>query len=241
MGVNAVMPLKLFKDQIKKTPAKYTASIRKLSAALDDKDPTALKKLLCATVCPEKYRGNYQLGNHNQCLPFTDGKNLLEKRLCKCLYYFNNSYPKNCAQCTFSDRFKIVGDYQIVDYEVPAYYGGEKSIGEIDLILRQGSVDYATEVKPYHKNNREPLLRMAAEILTYTLGYPPGKYQKAIAFFEKNRDDGTATAQQLEYQAGSPLLFDLFKKAGITVFRLEEAGPDAYRICKLPFTAGPAK
>ena len=43
---------------------------------------------------------------------------------------------------------------------------------------------------------KETLLRMIAEIMTYTDGYEEGVYKKAIAFFEKNCDDGSITSQQ---------------------------------------------
>ena len=65
---------------------------------------------------------------------------------------------------------------------MPAAFCG-RSIGEIDLVLKQGDILYATEVKPY-KGNKETLLRMVAEILTYTAGDTQNTYQKAIAFFE---------------------------------------------------------
>ena len=41
------------------------------------------------------------------------------------------------------------------------------------------------------------------------------------------------TAQQKEYEAADPALFDLQKKANITVFRFEKIGEKAYQICKL--------
>ncbi len=214
--------------------------IQELSAALEkEKGTDFLTAFLCGTSHPKRYLGAYRSGQHNHCRGFSQNS-FWEKRLCKCMYYWNSSCTKNCANCAFQERFKIVGDYQIADYEVPAYYGGEKAVGEIDWILRNGNVDYATEVKPY-KGNTEPLVRMIAEILTYTLGYPPGKYQKAIAFFEKNRDDGTETPQQKEYKSASPLLHRLLEKAKITVFRLEESGADSYRICKLQYTAVPIR
>ncbi len=221
--------VKLFKERCL-VVSEQEKLIQELLGELEKGEP-ALTALLCGTAHPKKYAGTYRSGQHSCCIGFT--KNTFwEKRLCKCMYYWNSSCTKNCANCAFQERFKIEGDYQIADYEVPAYYGGEKAVGEIDWILRNGNVYYATEVKPY-KGNSEPLLRMAAEVLTYTLGYPDGKYQKAIAFFEKNREDGTETPQQKEYKSASSQLLYLLNKAEITVFRLEEDGPDAYRICKL--------
>lgn len=224
--------LQLFKDSI--TLTDYDVLINELSAAIDS-GASALIKLLFGTEAPDLYdnHGVYQPGQHNHCagLTYSEKRNFTEKRLCKCMYYLNNTHSKCCDQCAFRDRFEIVGDYQITDYEVPAYYYGD-GIGEIDLIISNDDIHYATEVKPY-QGNRETLLRMIAEIMTYTEGYPAGRYKKAIAFFEKNRDDGKKTKQQEEYESADPALFALLKKADITVFRFEEVSEKAYRICKL--------
>ena len=147
------------------------------------------------------------------------------------MYYLNSTHSKKCEKCAFLDRFEVIGDYRITDYEVPAFYYGD-GIGEIDLVISKDDIHYATEVKPY-KGNKETLLRMIAEIMTYTEGYPMGHYKKAIAFFEKNRDDGEKTAQQKEYESADPALLALLKKADITVFRFEEADRSSYQICKL--------
>ncbi len=221
--------LQLFKEWI--TLTDYDVLIKELSAAIDGGTPT-LRKLLCGTETPDLYsnHGTYQPGQHNHCVGL-NSERYTEKRLCKCMYYLNSRHSKRCDKCAFQDCFEIVGDYQITDYEVPAYYYGD-GIGEIDLIISKDNIYYATEVKPY-KGNNETLLRMIAEIMTYTEGYPAGTYQKAIAFFEKNRDDGKKTKQQEEYEAADPALFALLKKADITVFRFEEVSEKAYRICKL--------
>lgn len=219
----------LFKERI--TLSSYDLLIKELSAAIDGGAST-LKKLLFGTETPELYseHGAYQVGQHSQCAGLK-GERYTEKRLCKCMYYLNSTHSKNCAGCAFQNRFEIVGDYRITDYEVPAFYYGD-GIGEIDLIITKGNIHYAAEVKPY-KGNNETLLRMITEIMTYTEGYPAGRYKKAIAFFEKNRDDGEKTAQQKEYEAADPALVALLKKADITVFRFEEAGEKVYQICKL--------
>lgn len=221
--------LQLFKEWI--TLTDYDVLIKELSAAIDGGTPT-LTKLLCGTETPDLYsnHGTYQPGQHNHCAGL-NSERYTEKRLCKCMYYLNSTHSKRCDKCAFQDCFEIVGDYQITDYEVPAYYYGD-GIGEIDLIISKDSICYATEVKPY-KGNNETLLRMIAEIMTYAEGYPAGTYQKAIAFFEKNRDDGKKTKQQEEYETADPALFALLKKADITVFRFEEVSEKAYRICKL--------
>ena len=107
------------------------------------------------------------------------------------------------------------------DYEVPAYFYG-KGIGEIDLIISDGKTQYATELKPY-QGNEETLLRMIAEIMTYTIGFPSGKYAKAIAFFE-------GTKQAAEFEETIPEIRELLTKADITVFCFEKAGGKTYRI-----------
>ena len=221
--------LQLFKELI--TLTDYDVLINELSAAIDN-GTSALIKLLFGTDAPDLYanHGVYQPGQHNHCAGLSSER-YTEKRLCKCMYYLNSTHSKCCTKCAFWDHFEIIGDYRITDYEVPAFFYGD-GIGEMDLIISGSGVTYATEVKPY-KGNNETLLRMIAEIMTYTEGYPAEQYKKAIAFFEKNRDDGKKTKQQEEYEAADPALFALLKKADITVFRFEEVSEKAYRICEL--------
>lgn len=214
-----------FKDN-KITKKEYTILAKELLNAIDMGED-ALKKLLIGCENPELYssHGTYREGDHNQCdgIP---GSRFTEKRFCKCLYYRNGKYhdPEKCRKCDYADRFDITGNYRITDYEVPAYFYG-KGIGEIDLIISDGKTQYATELKPY-KGNEETLLRMIAEIMTYTIGYPAGKYTKAIAFFE-------GTNQAAEFENAAPEIKELLEKANITVFRFEKAGEKAYKICRL--------
>lgn len=93
------------------------------------------------------------------------------------------------------------------------------------MIINSSDSLYATEVKPYQGND-ETLLRMIAEIMTYTLGYPDSKYKKAIAFFEN-------TPQEKEYLERTTMLEELLNEADITVFRFEQVDNETYRICKL--------
>ena len=174
--------------------------------------------------------GKYKKGMHEYCSKLS-GDSFTEKRLCRCMYYKNSNHETECELCGYRERFKVTGDYQIIDYEVPAFYYGD-GIGEIDLVISDGVDCYATEVKPY-KNNKETLLRMIAEIMTYTDGYTEGVYKKAIAFFEKNCDDGSFTSQQGEYDEKELETSDLIKKADIIVFRFEIAGENEFRICRL--------
>lgn len=214
----------LFKDSI--TKKEYNLLIRELINAIC-KGENALKTTLFGTIEPELYasHGTYKEGGHNRCGGL-NGKRFTEKRLCKCMYYKNGKYynPKDCEQCDFQDRFAIIGDYQITDYEVPAYFYGA-GIGEIDLIISDGTIQYATELKPFQGND-ETLLRMVSEIMTYTAGYPAGQYQKAIAFFE-------GSTQADEFAKASPEMTELFQKGNITVFCFKKVNEKAYKICKL--------
>lgn len=212
----------LFKDRI--TKSDYPALIAELSQAIDEGEGS-LKRLLFGSDDPDVYtnHGSYQLGDHNRCGGLK-GEQFTEKRLCKCLYYHNGKYRRSaeCASCDFQEWYDLTGPYQIEDYEVPAHYYA-RGVGEIDLVLKAGETLYATEVKPY-KGNDETLLRMVAEIMTYTLG--EAKYQKAIAFFENS-------PQAKEYEWISPALQALLKKADITVLCFEKRGKHTYEICKL--------
>lgn len=214
----------LFKDKI--TKKEYTVLAKELLNAIDLGED-ALKKVLIGCENPELYssHGTYQEGGHNRCSRLK-GNRITEKRFCKCLYYRNGKYhnPEECRECDFKDRFNIIGNYRITDYEVPAYFYG-KGIGEIDLIISDGKTQYATELKPYERNE-ETLLRMIAEIMTYTIGYPEGKYVKAIAFFQ-------GTKQNDEFEKAAPEIKELLAKANITVFRFEKTGEKAYKICRL--------
>ncbi len=214
----------LFKDKI--TKKEYTVLVKELLNAIDMGEDV-LKKFLLGCENPALYssHGTYQEEGHDHCGGLK-GNRFTEKRFCKCLYYRNGKYynSEECRECDFADRFDITGNYRITDYEVPAYFYG-KGIGEIDLIISDGKTQYATELKPY-KGNEETLLRMIAEIMTYTIGYPTGKYIKAIAFFE-------GTKQAAEFEEAVPEIKELLTKANITVFRFEKTGEKAYKICRL--------
>lgn len=237
----------LFKERI--TRSAYPALISDLEKALGDKEK--LRKLLLGLgqpgqpITPDTYKkhGKFHAGDHNYCKRF-DSATFTEKRMCRCLYFKKSGHKKECETCKFRlERPYIAADseYHIEDYEVPAFYYGD-GIGEIDLILAgKDGKKYATEVKPPKRivpdptakkgykvlENTESLLRMVAEIMTYTLGYPEGKYRKAIAFFKGSHQD-------TEYEKIDPSLKELLTKAEITVFRFDEVkGEKAYKICKL--------
>lgn len=156
-----------------------------------------------------------------------------EKRICKCLFYKNaNNVKTNCNNCILKDQYKVVeGKYSISNYEIPAFYRG-KGIGEIDLIIFDGKKNYATEMKPHVKVekdcNNETLLRMIAEIMTYTYGFQDDKYEKAIGFFEN-------TPQHKEYNENNILIKELIDLANIHVFLFSEVKPNhaEYEIIKI--------
>lgn len=162
------------------------------------------------------------VGNHTECKG-TSTETLTEKRICRCLYYRNSNHTKHCDSCKYQQgRCGIEGDYRIKDYEVPAHYDG-KGIGEIDLLIEGPDGIYATEVKP-PQGNSECILRMIAEILTYTLDSDKG-YKKAIAFFEN-------TPQSEEYCNLTPKVKKLLMRADIAVFQFVKSG-NSYTIQKL--------
>lgn len=217
---------KLFKDRITKRDKAVLA--QELLDAINQGND-AVKNLLFGGTELELYsdHGSYREGMHNHCEGLKTHK-VTEKRICKCLFYRNGQYFDSdvCRKCTYKSRSRIVGDYQITDYEVPAYYYGT-GIGEIDLVISDRETKYAVEVKP-PKGNRETLLRMIAEIMTYTMGYPEGAYQKAIAFFE-----GTAQAEEFYSETPNGKIKEILQKADIAVFCLKWIDERTYEICKL--------
>jgi len=207
-----------FKDRIRKAYSEEQAE--QILQVLDNSEK--LRELLLGTAKYWPYAGDYVVGNHTECKG-TATETLTEKRICRCLYYWNSDHTKHCDTCKYQQgRCRINGNYRIKDYEVPAYYDGE-GIGEIDLLIEGPEGIYATEVKP-PQGNSECILRMIAEILTYTLDSNKG-CRKAIAFFEN-------TPQSEEYNALTPKVKALLIRADIAVFQFVKSG-DAYTIQKL--------
>ena len=75
-------------------------------------------------------------------------------------------------------KWNNTGKHKITDYEVPMEYVISK-VGGIDLLIDN---KYAAEIKP--EDSPETLVRMFAEILTYTID---SNYSPAICFFESSR------------------------------------------------------
>ena len=91
----------MFKDRINKTA--YSAQIAELSQAIEKGD-NALKRLLLDTENTDLYEnhGKYKECQHNKCGGL--GSNTFdEKRLCKCLYYFNGQFRRQeeCNNCLY--------------------------------------------------------------------------------------------------------------------------------------------
>lgn len=136
-----------------------------------------------------------------------------EKQLCCCWNYFNKSASNSvCSLCTFPLKKKNVGKFEIVDYEVPSLYN-MKNLGAIDWLLKRGDEFIATEVKPY--GSPETIVRMLAEILTYTIGTT---YIPAICFFKTDMN-GRPTKQlrdYVKYKGDENFLF-IKEKTGLKV------------------------
>lgn len=116
--------------------------------------------------------------NHNGCTGCLDSGRITEKRLCRCMYYYNSKKEKICDACKIEKKWKNIGSTAVTEYEYPTKYVLDK-VGGIDLIFDN---TYAVEVKP--QNSSETLVRMFAEILTYTMDYD---YKPAICFFEGSK------------------------------------------------------
>ena len=153
-------------------------------------------KELANIVCEDNYdevllphpRKRYcHADEHVRCsLDQTNAEKITEKRICRCWNYYNkNCHMIKCGVCQFGFKRKNVGDIKILDYEVPTVFSMEK-LGEIDWLLDDGGKTLATEVKP--PESTETIVRMVAEILTYTIGTP---YTPAICFFKTTMNGGT--------------------------------------------------
>ena len=111
--------------------------------------------------------------NHNKCdyKSGIDSEKDTEKRICRCMYYYNNGDEQQadiCKNCVMDWKSrKNNSEYKILDYEVPMPNVTD-NVGGIDLLIQDVMNPenvYATEVKP--KESKETLARMMAEILTY--------------------------------------------------------------------------
>ncbi|MBE5743706.1 MAG: hypothetical protein E7358_03200 [Clostridiales bacterium] len=173
--------------------------------------------------------------SRNKCVGFTEkpraGVNDFEKRICKCLYYYNNKDVATtaCDTCVENGEFfrlNVVGDYKIINYEVPPIKKA-KGVGNVDILLTDDKFVYPTEVKPF--TSEETLLRMISEIITYCeegvvlpsqlKGRESLPIKLAIAFFEgSNQDKAFHSTSEGVYTK------KLIKLFGITVFKMVVKG-----------------
>lgn len=100
-----------------------------------------------------------------------------EKRICRCMKYYGQD-KKLCDKCELKQKWNNVGKFKITDYEVPMEYV-ISNVGGIDLLIDN---QYAVEIKP--EGSQETLVRMFAEILTYTID---SSYQPTICFFKHSK------------------------------------------------------
>ena len=169
--------------------------------------------------------------NHEDCLFKTE--KVTEKRLCHCLVNFDKTRAQ-CEKCALKTNMyfaKKILNGTMIDFEIPVSRDSTDSIGEIDLIFEysDSGVRYLAEFKPLW--NTESLLRMVAEILTYTYVLEKdnkafiekyGKCKKAILFVKGSEQwkQWTYTTQEYKYSACERLR-EIIKKEQIAVFCLD--------------------
>ena len=151
---------------------KEIASFLKTSEA----DKSFLKKIMLSGIIEEKTHES----RHDNCdRRKTDSNRITEKRICRCMFYYNKDEEK-CKKCTQDNRWKNIGKIKITDYEFPTKHV-IPGVGGMDLILDN---KYACEVKP--QASEESLTRMFAEILTYTQDCEQ-EYKPAICIFPRSK------------------------------------------------------
>lgn len=167
---------KMFKDSKTinyRTPHVYNKNLEVLSQQVAEYGlhSSQLKEFLLASSIIEEIPHQ---PSHDFCTfqsaSHKDAKHVTEKRICRCMYYYNLSaaspeQKQKCVDCDFPSKWKNISDCQILDYEVPMPKVVD-NVGGIDLLLQApDNRMYAVEVKPAGSN--ETLARMIAEILTY--------------------------------------------------------------------------
>lgn len=208
---------KLFKDKDninQRNKDTYRNNIKELADLIReaDKNNTSYSDFLLDELFIPKPKKKYQFDQekHSSCKykdshGKTDKKT--EKRICRCMKYYN---PKSdiCQKCSFEQKYSNKGKYIVSDYEVPTKYV-IKSVGKIDLLIEGDGKKYAVELKP-EGSNKETLVRMIAEILTYMLDIDKDKYKDckpAICFFKNS----VQYKDYIEYQNDENFKFLLTK------------------------------
>ena len=135
---------------------------------------------------------------HSHCdFSSVSPKRVTEKRICRCWNYYNKPIVnEECNDCPFKFKKKNAGSIEIIDFEVPTEFN-IANLGGIDWLLKDGDEIFATEVKP--PESTETLVRMIAEILTYTID---SEYKPAICFFadSKQHDDYNEYKNNADFQ-----------------------------------------
>lgn len=190
---------------------------------------------------PLNSRDSYKY-DHGECSFET--KRQTEKRLCRCLVNYNKENTKaQCEKCALKNNehfAKKIINAEMIDFEVPVSNNGEDEVGEIDLLFKFDNTLYCAEFKPIW--NTESILRMVAEILTYTHvvenNKKPfiekyGEYEKAILFVKDSEQWKQWTCSEKEYKfSASERLREIIKMQKISVFCME-LQKEGYFITKL--------
>lgn len=188
----------MFKEKARKK-SDYDTNLCDLAQAIRSGEQATQTLLLGGSKTTYKHNPDHSACSYD---PTNDSPAETEKRLCRCIYFLNGSktepkQQKKCAACSFPySKYTLSGEYVIQDYEAAAPYNKHNGA---DLIWTAPDGEtYAVEVKP--ADSTETILRMVAEILTYTLpadGFPTlGK--PAVCFFKKT-SKGELSAQWQEY------------------------------------------
>lgn len=149
------------------------------------------------TGVPKNARNTYDY-DHKNCLFQTGGRT--EKRLCRCLTLYKTEKAE-CDKCVLKGNpffAKKVLNANMIDFEIPVSKDGKDAVGEIDLLIEYESVLYCAEFKPIW--NGESLLRMVAEILTYTYVWESGD---RTAFDRKYNSYGKEIKKAILFMEGS--------------------------------------
>lgn len=200
-----------FKDRVKAVTyskrAEYEARRKELAQAIRgaDRAPgTALRDFLFPQAPSYEHHGDHSVCGYRDG---SDNGRDTESRLCRCLYFLHSpsesiSRPRQeekCRRCTYPHKPVFRGGgYRLLDYEVAVPCNHKRGI---DLVWEgPDGKTYAVEVKP--QDSAETILRMVAEIRTYTLFLPEWngvKLWPAICFFQKREDGTSDSAQWMEY------------------------------------------
>ena len=151
-----------------------------------------------------------------------------EKRLCHCLvrYDENNVECKTCPLKVNPFFAKKIKNAKMLEYEIAASNKKGDGVGGVDLLMEYDGKKYCAEFKPFW--NKESILRMATEIITYThvlegakdeFVKKYGEYEKAIMFTYGSEQWKQWTDKKYAHTACQRLR-DIIEKESISVFCL---------------------